>query len=1427
MNCRLLTLSLAVLALLISVQHSRAQDEAERSALLEFVERKLSAPNRQIRLNGLRGALSSNVAFDSITIADEQGVWLSIQEPQLVWNRSGLLRGRLEIAALTAERIDYFRQPVADDSLPDPEARGFNIPDLPVAVTIEELDVPVIAFGEEVFGLASELSLSGSMQLEGGSLTFDLAANRLDGPGGSLTAKVNLDGKAETLALDVTLQEPRNGVLASLLNLPGRPPVSLKIAGDAPIRDLEVALAFKVDEERILDGALTVDEQQGAYRAIAKLSGPLADILPPRERAFFGETSRLLAEVIVQADSGVRIETLKLDSGALRLDATASLLPDGFLEALNVELGLESVAGEPVVLPASAGALSLSRAGLTLAYDASEGSAVTGRLTVDDFRNDDLRLGKILLDLSGIVTDFSVPSRRRLALDWRGAVSEIAADEALQRALGERIAIAGSAEKRNDQPFDLRGLSITGEQFDLTASGKISDFEFSGDIALAADNIAAFSPLAGRSLGGGLELAAQGEVEPLGGGFDLNLSGTGSGLAVGIEPVDRLLTGVTELSGGVARNEEGLTFRGFRLGNQNFSAFANGRYASDQTDMNGHALIRDLGTINANASGPVRLDFALSGNDRPFDLTVDLAMESGRLAGREVRELALDFDGGVDGEKIAGALLGGGRIGSEQVELSGDLAIGAERAAVSDFSATIGATELVGDLSRGESGLLTGELQFDSSDISAAAALLLTEGSGAARGSLRLSPAKDRQAGSFELTARNIRFGDYRAGTLSAKAAFDDLFGLPELDGEVKGSNLSALGVDIRSLTANVDTLGETGGFSIKASLAQHDAELAANGVYEQSADRISIAVETLDLNSTIADARLQSPVEISVEGGVAAFSDARLTVGGGSIALSGSAGETLDLEITVNDLPLAIANALRPDLGAAGTLNGSARIGGSVSAPTATYTASASGVSLRTLREAGIKPLQVRAAGRYGQDILFLEQASVVNSAGVDLAASGQIPFDGGALSLSARGSLPLAIAEPLLRTRGARINGTARLDLTVGGTLRQPRAEGIVSVNNGTFVDPLSNLKLENIGLMAGLRGEVLSINRFSARLAAGGSVSASGTIALTGDLPADLNIRLVEATYTDGKSIATTASGTLRLTGSIARDPLLSGTLNLAETEILVPESFAADATLLDVDHVAPPPEVSVTLERLAATNPEPVPTARPSLVQLDITVNAPNRIFVRGRGLDTELGGQVRLTGPVTDISPVGEFNLIRGRLSIVGQRIELSQGTVRLAGDLDPILDFLAETRSGEIIAFIRLRGRVSDLEVDFSSSPPLPEDEVLAQIVFGRSFNDLSPLQLARLAAIAAELTGGNSPGLIDGIREGIGLDDIDVVQDAEGRAAVRAGKYIADNVYLGVEAGSDTEATINLDITEEITARGSVSSGGKTGIGIFYEKDY
>jgi translocation and assembly module TamB len=229
-------------------------------------------------------------------------------------------------------------------------------------------------------------------------------------------------------------------------------------------------------------------------------------------------------------------------------------------------------------------------------------------------------------------------------------------------------------------------------------------------------------------------------------------------------------------------------------------------------------------------------------------------------------------------------------------------------------------------------------------------------------------------------------------------------------------------------------------------------------------------------------------------------------------------------------------------------------------------------------------------------------------------------------------------------------------------------------------------------------------------------------------------------------------------------------------------------------------------------------------------LDITINAPARLFVRGRGLDAELGGKLTLQGTTQQIIPAGQFNLIRGRLDILQQRFALTDGAITMQGDFIPKIRFVATTESlnGTTVNVI-VEGPASAPEVSFTSAPELPQDEVLSQLLFGRDMSSISAFQAVQLAAAVGTLTGRSGGGLIDKIRQGSGLDDLDVTTDDAGNAALSAGKYLSDNVYTDVTVSSqgDTQINLNLDLGGNFTAKGGFGTTGDTSVGVFFEKDY
>lgn len=207
----------------------------------------------------------------------------------------------------------------------------------------------------------------------------------------------------------------------------------------------------------------------------------------------------------------------------------------------------------------------------------------------------------------------------------------------------------------------------------------------------------------------------------------------------------------------------------------------------------------------------------------------------------------------------------------------------------------------------------------------------------------------------------------------------------------------------------------------------------------------------------------------------------------------------------------------------------------------------------------------------------------------------------------------------------------------------------------------------------------------------------------------------------------------------------------------------------------------------------------------------------------------MGGALQVQGTTRNVIPIGHLELIRGRVDLLGKRFDLTEGLVELQGSMIPVVRLVAETDQDGITTRIIIDGEIRDPEVTFRSSPELPQEEVLSQLLFGRGLDNISPLQAAQLANAIAVLAGRGGEGIVGNLRNRVGLDDLDVGTDDEGNVQVRAGKYLSENVYTDVAVGDDGKSTINLnlDVTDSLRARGSVGSDGDSTLGLYFERDY
>jgi len=1632
--------------LLLTAGWAGAQDapagEDDNGFVINLLERQLSTESRKIRLSGVNGLLSSEAQVDLITISDQDGVWLRIEDSRVDWSRAALLRGRVQVNTIAAGRIELRRKPLPEpDALPDPGASsGLTIPELPVSVRIDELSVATLELGEEVAGMAAELSVQGSVLLEDGNLESSLTIDRLDGPGGRFSLDATVEGGSGDVDVNLVASEPPDGVVANLLDIQGRPALDASIHASGTLEDLAVEIDFKADGQDLFDGQIAVLQRDGLYRFEADLAGRFQPLLPVSLHDFVAGEATLRAAGRQLRGGGFAVETLDLDSGGLTLQGAVTTAADGFPRQLRISAALNPDTGAPLELP---GGTTVRGGTLDLTY--GDGERWDGVLRVDGLDTGTVQIDTARMTMGGLAQDLADPDARRVTASIEGTVDGISgADPALARALDGALNLRVDADWSAGQPVTLTDTSLQVGTVTLVLNGDAGPEGFNGRLRIDASDLGHFAALAGRDLGGALNAVVEGQVNPLTGAFDLQVDGSAQDLALGVPQLDPLLAGETVLQGGLARSEEGIRARDFSLSNPELALRADGLYAAVGSDFAFNAEIRDIGLATDQASGALRMQANATGGVSGLTLTADVVMPQGTLQGREVSDATLDLIAtGANIERLGGTVRGGAQVGEMPVAIEGSFQLRDGVQQVRNFRIDAGATRVRLNAARGADGLIAGTAQVRSPDISELTSLALIEAQGAMDATLVLSRNRGTQRVAFDGTLDGIEAAGVRIGSADVDMVVTDVLGVPLAAGTLQSSGTEVAGFVINDLALTSEVEGDRMSLTANAEMQDGTRATFAGGL-ENLRPGMTLHLEQLRLERGPLRATLVEPSAVTMRDEIVQVTPLALAVGDGRVELAGSVGQTLDLEVALSALPLDVANAVLPELGATGTVTGLARITGTPDNPDAEFSLTARGVGAEPMAQVGVPPLDLRAAGRVadrvatvdasaqaggkldvdlsgtvpldprapglnavldlrrlsldladavvpelalggaitgqmsvtgtlnqpspefdllaedltaapaeelglpaarvelkgseadgvvtvtgaldagneariglqgvvpvdpsaetmdltatierlsltlakgvvpGQGLsgevtgsvvmtgapmdpaarfdlsgsgltatplranaigplsmdlagqyegmrLTVERANVSGPRGIQASAAGTVPLDGGALDVTVDGEVPMTVANIALARSGVQVAGLVTVDLSLGGSLSSPSFTGGARMSDGSLIMRALNLQVESIGMSASFQGDRIVIQNASGRLGSGGTLVLSGSLGIADPaLPADLTLQIRDGRYTDGRILTTELSANLSLQGPILGDGMLGGEIVLDRTEIAIPSSFGIEGgVLLDVEHRNPPQDVVLTLRRAGLANGTDGDSEESGLpLGVDLLIRSPNELFIRGRGLDAEMGGRIRLRGTLSDIQPVGGIELIRGRLGILGQRFDFDEGSVTMVGNLDPRIRLVAETEATDgTIVRIEITGQATDPEISFTSTPDLPQDEVLALLIFNRNLSELSPFQVAQLASAAATLAGGGG-GLVDSFRSGAGLANLDFTTDDEGDVGVRAGAYLDDNIYLDVEtdSGGDSRASINLDITTSVRARASVDNEGETSIGIFFERDY
>ena len=324
---RWLALTATLLALLNAVFYAAASfaAEEEKGVLADLISRALSTPATEISIGAIDGALSSDATIHDLKISDRDGVWLTVNRIRIIWRRLALLQRRLEIDKLDIDQMNVARRPVPAEA-PVPGEEQPLLPELPLRVDIKQFSLAQLDLGQPVLGVASSFSTGGYVKLgppsEGLQLFLD--AQRLDRPA-TLNVRLNLVPESQRLDLSVNLDEPAGGILSTLANIPGGPPVKLSITGSGVLDAFNAKLAFDAGPNAGAQGTAALNRESAGRRLGLDLNAELSGLLPQMVAPVFAGTTKLTGNVFFGDDSAVTIPGVELAAAAARLDITGGL----------------------------------------------------------------------------------------------------------------------------------------------------------------------------------------------------------------------------------------------------------------------------------------------------------------------------------------------------------------------------------------------------------------------------------------------------------------------------------------------------------------------------------------------------------------------------------------------------------------------------------------------------------------------------------------------------------------------------------------------------------------------------------------------------------------------------------------------------------------------------------------------------------------------------------------------------------------------------------------------------------------------------------------------------------------------------------------------------------------------------------------------
>ncbi|MCB2053236.1 MAG: translocation/assembly module TamB domain-containing protein [Geminicoccaceae bacterium] len=1451
-------IAVLVVVAIVALAFGYLQTPWGKAQIAELIGDSATSETQTVEVEDITGLVPFDMTIGAMRVGDPEGVWLTVNDARLDVAFWPLLTGAVHVREVGAADMVVARTPQTPEqprepfSLPEPPQLPESLPE----VTVDRLHVDRLELQEPVLGRAATFTVEGTAATtDGTQLDASLDARRIDEETATAALKLDLDLAARTLGLDVQAQET-GGLLAQATGRPEAGNLDLSLVGKGPLdawhADLNVEAERLMSAEAALDLAYT---ETPTIDLTAQLV-PQGEALPADVAAVVGERLDLALSAGQPEQGRFVLDKLALQSALVEAqgDAVASMQGDevdGRITVTIADLAKASglagtdLAGEVVLTIAAAGsfndpALDVTLQGTGLAAANFAMAELSSRFDVGLLAPIDA--GFAGADLAG--------EARFAGLTLDGAPLPVEDD--LKLNVEAHLPMQGQAS--------LQRLELTGDHVQARATGEIAMPELEGTAKLEA-TVASLADLldalgdrapAGLDLQGEAGLTAEAAIAPGAKTIEADLALTTQGLAglpadagavVGSEPSLR-----THM---VFEQGRMVALRDIVLEAQEVRASGEVSLGLDEAQaLDGRLTldVPDLAALEPLARQPIAGDADLTVTAAgtlaapQIDLdgeVVDLAVAGQAIERLELQASVSDAAVAPEGDVVLSAVQNG-----RDLSVRTGYALDGDTLSLNDLALSGPATDLGGSLTIDlATTTAQGRVQGRVEDLSALEPWTGQPLAGSLSLDARLDAPEGRQNAELSLEVPTLE-GDFgRASQLKAEARVTDAMNDAGIDGSVTLGRFEQ--PDLVVTAAQIDLGGKLSSLDVEATArgtrAGDPFDVAAAATVEALGAPLKVVLNSFSGEAAGQDFVLQSPATVVLDDGTLDIDRLDLLVGDAQIQGDAQMGQgRIEAKVRLARTPLSTfaAFGMPP---AAGTAQAALSIEGPTAAP----------IVALELDLDQVRPADPFYAEKGGFSAVLTSRlaggslearAELTGAADEPSVATVTIPvrlsLEPFAFELADRAPLKGAVdakadlgqLAALLPLDGQRIDGRMTADLSIGGRLDAPRLDGAVQLADGAFQDSISGVVLKSVRLRLEAEGTGLTIAEFDARDGDAGRIGLTGGVDLAGasGLRYDLALTSKEMRVLDNDLGRAYVSADLALDGGADRGRL-SGTVTVDRANLQIPSGGGIDPVTLDVTAVGSerPPE---SRARPPPSDTSPADTSTGGYVlALSVDVEVPARLFVRGRGLDTEWGGSLDIEGTASAPEIAGSIDYRRGFLDFLDRRFDIREGHITFTGGAIPDLALTAAAQGETLTAIVQISGPATKPEFSLDSEPSRPNDEILADLLFNRDISEITPAQGIRLAAAIRTLEGGGTDTL-GKVRDAIGLDTLDVGGDNPGEATAKAGKYIADNVFLEVERGlasGSGKAKVEIELNDNFSVNTEVDENAQSGVGIEWSLDY